>query len=567
MKIYWRLLKYIYPYKMRYFFAVLCAIGFAAFNAAIPAVIKYIIGNSYLAEVSYSWLLIFGSIVFTFLFRGLFDYGQSYYMNWVGQRITMDLRNQLYAHTQKLGLDFYSKAKTGELIARVINDVFIIQGSLTNVVSDIFKQPITILFLVGWLLYLDPVLACVSLVFFPIALFPIVQFGRRIRKASRMSQEKMADLVSILQETFTGIRVVKAFGMERHEIEKFTEENRKLFKNYMSIVRSSEIIRPIIELLGALGFAMAIWYGIKFMKPEIFASFVAALFLLYEPSKKLSKINNLIQTAVAAGKRIFFILDLNPSINEASCPETKETIENKITFNHINFSYGDETILNDISFEINKGEVVALVGPSGSGKTTLTNLLLRFYDVSKGRILIDGEDIRNLSITSLRSLMGIVTQETILFYDSVRDNIAYGDQNINMDKVENAAIVASAHEFIQQLPQGYDTVLGEKGVRLSGGQKQRIAIARALYKDSPILILDEATSSLDTESERDIQKALYELMKNRTVLVIAHRLSTIKNADRILVIDDGKIVEGGSHESLIKNDGLYKKLYQVQFID
>ncbi len=566
MNIYWRLVRYLFPYKWRYFNGILCSFGFAIFNALIPVLIQKVGGESFKSsQYSNTWFFLLGAIILTFLCRGLCDYGQAYFMNWVGQRITMDMRNQLYQHMQSLGLDFFVRSKTGELISRITHDVYVVQGALTNVISDLFKQPMTMLFLIGWLIHIDPLLTLLALVVFPVCLFPIIKLGKKLRKASQSSQEKMADMVSILQETISGIRIVKAFGMENHEVEKFKAENKKLFKHYMDVVKSSELLRPITEFLGAVGFALAIWYGTTRLAPQTFASFVTGLFLIYEPSKKLSKVNTLIQIAISAGKRIFNMLDVQPKMSVTANSVTKNRFEDRIIFENVWFKYEAREIIKNISFEIHKGEVIALVGSSGSGKTTLTHLLMRFYDPYQGRILIDGVDIKDLAFTSLRSLMGIVTQDTTLFHDSVKDNIAYGHQEADLPVVQRLAQVAFADEFIQKLPQVYDTVLGEKGTRLSEGQKQRIAIARALYKNSPILVLDEATSALDSESERMVQEALYRLMKNRTVLVIAHRLSTIQHADRILVLQEGQIVETGRHEELIEKKGVYYRLYQLQF--
>ncbi|RLA91812.1 MAG: ABC transporter permease, partial [Deltaproteobacteria bacterium] len=413
--------------------------------------------------------------------------------------------------------------------------------------------------------------ALITFMIFPISIIPIVKFGKKIRKFSKKSQIKMGSITTLLHETISGNRIVKAFNMEDYESKRFSEENHRLFKIIMKRQTIRALSSPVMETLGGLGAALIILVGgmavIKGkVTPGTFFSFVTALFMMYQPLKSISKMNNIIQEGMAAGKRVFEILDLKPGIHDKEGAIHLSGIKEGIEFKNVSFKYEDEWVLKDISFKVRKGETVALVGMSGGGKTTIANLIPRFYDIQHGTILIDGVDIRDYTIRSLRDNIAIVTQQTILFNDTVRNNIAYGNHEKNDEEVIKAAIAANAHDFILKLPKGYNTIIGEAGIKLSGGERQRISIARALLKDAPILILDEATSSLDTESEKEVQIALNNLMKNRTSIVIAHRLSTIRNADKIIVIENGKIVEKGTHEELLALKGYYKKLYDLQFV-
>jgi len=435
------------------------------------------------------------------------------------------------------------------------------------VAVSVLVHPLMVIWLLIMLFTFSWVLALIVLIGFPLIILPILNFGRKVKKNSNKIQSKMADLTSILQETLSGIRVVKAFSMHRHEIEKFDRENENLFRLSAKIIRLLHAIRPFIEMIGGISLSFVIIFGIKVLNlglHDIFG-FAAALYLIYEPMKKMSQLNAYIQMGLAAAERVFLILDARPSISEAKDAKKLGELRNCVHYRSVNFSYNTDQVLADVNFEINKGEIVALVGPSGAGKTTIANLLLRFYDPDSGAVTIDGNDLRSVTIDSLRRQIGIVTQETILFNDTVRANIAYGKPDMPLEKIEEAARAANAHDFIMELPKEYETVIGERGVLLSGGQRQRLAIARAILKNPPILILDEATSSLDTESERLVQTAIDRLMRRRTVLVIAHRLSTIQHANNIIVLDRGKIVQQGTHEQLLQTGGLYKKLYDMQF--
>ena len=563
--IYRRLLQYVKPYWPRLAMASVCMLGFSVFNTAIVWVLKMVIRVAFVNKDTTLYLTVPALIMITFLLRGLADFGQAYYMNWVGLRAVMDIRNQLYEHLHRLSLDYFSDKKTGHLISRVTNDVAFVQTSITVALTDLIKEPLALIGLVGTLICFDPLLALVALVIFPLAVYPIVKFGKKVRKATRQAQTQIGDLTSILHETISGIRVVKAFSMESYEIDRFKRENKKFFKSMMDAVRSAEITRPVIEVVGSCAAAFCFWYGARHLQMDTFLSFMTALYLIYEPFKKLGKVNSVIQQASAAGGRIFEVLDSVPSIQDKPGAKVISPVVPGIRFEKVSFKYENEWVLRDISFEMKAGKVTALVGPSGSGKSTLANLVARFYDPQNGRILLDGDDLRDVSISSLRGLIGVVTQEVILFHDTVRANIAYGRSDMDDAKIIDAAKAANAHDFIMNLPEEYNTLIGERGFKLSGGERQRMAIARAILKNPKLLILDEATSSLDSESERLVQDALNRLMQERTVLVIAHRLSTIRIAHQIIVISDGKIFESGTHEDLIKTGGLYKRLYDVQF--
>jgi ATP-binding cassette, subfamily B, bacterial MsbA len=513
------------------------------------------------------WGYIVTALPIVFLLIAVFGYLHRYLIEWIGKRVVMDIRNQLYRHLHKLSLDFFDRSRTGELISRITNDVSIIEASISRVSINVLVQPVKTIILLCFLFTFSTELALIVIIGFPLIVVPVQYCGRRIKKNARRIQGKMADLTSILQETLSGIRVVKAFSMQDHEIEKFETENSSLFRFARRIIRLLHAVRPFIELIGGISISFVIIYGIKGLEltlPEIFA-FAATFFMMYEPIKKISQVNANIQRGIGASERIFEILDTEPTITNAPNAKKAGELEATVSFQNVCFSYDSDQVLNNINLDINKGEIVALVGPSGAGKTSIANLLLRFYDPDSGGILIDGSDLRDVTIESLRAQIGIVTQETILFNDSVMANIAYGTPDMPLEEIQRAAKAANAHDFIMKMPEQYETVIGERGMTLSGGQRQRIAIARAILKNPPLLILDEATSSLDTESERLVQTAIDNLMRERTVMVIAHRLSTIKHATKIVVLESGKIVQQGNHDNLLAQGGLYKKLYDMQF--
>lgn len=551
---------------------MVCMIFVSMCTAAVAFLVKPAIDETFIKKDISMLYLIPLAIILLYLLKGAFDYGQAYLMSYVGQRVVADIRNKLHHHIQSLPLSFLTKTPTGVLMSRITNDVNLMQGAVSNAVTSILKDAFSIVGLVGVVFYRDWKLASFAFLVFPLTIIPIVKFGRRLRKVSTQSQNVMGTLTTLLQETISGNRIVKAFGMEEYENRRFSAENNRLFRTIMKSQKVRAISSPVMEFIGGLGAALVIWYGgycvIKgYSTPGNFFSFLAGLIMLYEPVKRLSKVNNIIQQGLAAAMRVFDILDTEPEIKDKKNAKPIPPISKSIEFKSVSFKYDDELVIKDVNLKVEVGEAVALVGMSGGGKTTLVNLIPRFYDISSGAILIDGVDIRDVKIESVRSQISIVAQETILFNDTIRNNIAYGDINGSEEAILRAARAANAHDFIMGTPMGYDTIIGEQGVKLSGGQRQRISIARAILKDAPILILDEATSSLDTESEIEVQNALENLMKNRTTFIIAHRLSTIRNADRIIVIVNGEIVEEGTHEELLGMNGEYTKYYELQFKD
>jgi len=572
MNLYRRLLQFVKPYWTRLVGAMICMLFVSAATAASAFLVKPVLDDVFFKKDLTMLKLIPLAIVGIFLLKGVFDYGQAYLMSHVGQRIIADLREKIYNHLQSMSLSFFTRNPTGVLMSRITNDVSMVQGAVTDAVTGLLKDLFTIIGLVGVVFYRDWKLAIIALVVFPLAVYPIFKFGRKLRSYSSRSQTTMGDISTILLETISGNRIVKAFNMEEYEQKRFARENRKLFSIQMKSVRVRAVSHPLMEVLGGLGIACIVFYGgynvIKGVAtPGTFFSFLAALLMLYEPVKRLSGVNNTVQQGLAAASRIFEVLDTVPEIRNKPGAKILTSVSRGIEYRNVSFQYDEDRVLKNINLQVKVGEMIAFVGASGGGKTTLVNLLPRFYDVSSGEILIDGRDIRDISQESLRSMIGIVTQQTILFNDTVRNNIAYGKISEPFGEIVKAAEAAYAHRFIQNLPNGYDTVIGEQGVKLSGGERQRLSIARALLKNAPVLILDEATSSLDSESEIEVQKALEYLMQGRTTLVIAHRLSTIRKANRIVVIVNGVVVEEGTHEELLEKDGEYRKLYLLQFID
>lgn len=572
MELYRRLLEFVKPYWKHLAGAMVCMLFVSAATSGSAFLVKPVLDDVFFKKDLVMLKLIPLAIIGIFILKGVFDYGQAFLMSYVGQRIIADLREKIYNHIQSLSLSFFTRNPTGVLMSRILNDVNMIQGAVTDAVTGLLKDCFTLIGLVAVIFYRDWFLASVALVVFPVAVYPMVKFGKKLRSYSTRSQSAMANITTILLESITGTRIVKAFNMEDHERKRFAKENRRLFGILIKSVRVRAISHPLMEFLGGLGIAFIVFYGGRSVirgeaTPGTFFSFLAALLMLYEPVKRLSGINNTVQQGLAAAVRIFEVLDTVPEIRDQPKAQVLTRVSQAIEYRDVSFKYEDDWVLKNINLHIKVGEMVAFVGASGGGKTTLVNLLPRFYDVTSGKVLIDGVDIRELTAESLRSKIGIVTQTTILFNDTVRSNIAYGKIDQPFEEVVKAAQAAYSHGFIQNLPKGYETVIGEQGVKLSGGERQRISIARALLKNAPILILDEATSSLDSESEIEVQKALEYLMQGRTTLVIAHRLSTIRKADRIMVISNGTIVEEGTHEELLAKEGEYKKLYLLQFKD
>jgi len=566
-----RIHQLIRPYRPRLAGAMASMVMVAGLTGAQAYMVKPLLDEIFFNRDRLMLNLVPIALVVLFLAKGFAYYGYTYLLERVGQSVIRDLRNRLYAHIQTLPLSFFHRTPTGELISRVISDITLIQAMVSNVLVGVLKDSVQVVFLVGIIFYQNWQLALISMLFLPTVAYPIVLFGRRHRQLSNQNQQTTALVSNILYETITGNRIVKAFGMEQYEIERFKAMLDRLFAIIMRDVKVKSFAHPLMEVMGGVGIALVMWYGGRqvlndISTPGTFFSFLTALIMIYEPLKGISKINSAFQQGVAASVRVFAVLDIKPDVAEKSQAPALPLLRRSIDFEGVRFSYDGRTeVLKGIDLSVPVGEVLAIVGPSGSGKTSLVNLIPRFCDVSAGSIRFDGLDISEATLASLRRQIGMVTQQTILFNDTVRNNIAYGRLDASLEEVESAARAAHALEFVRRLPEGFDTVIGESGARLSGGERQRISIARALLKDAPILILDEATSSLDTESEREVQKALENLMRNRTTFVIAHRLSTVRNADRIIVIQDGRIVEQGTHETLLPLDGVYKMLYDLQF--
>lgn len=568
LSVYTRLLGYVRPYWKRLALGFLLGTLFAASNAGLV----WLVRGGFVHVFDPHEAGAFSFLMFAMLFplaailRGLFDFGSKYLIKWVGNRVVMDLRNALFAHLTKLPLSFFSRSRSGELMSRAMNDTNMVERAVSTVIADVAKQPMTFVFMAITLFMLDWRLALGSIVLLPLCLAPIRRFGRWMRRYSRQAQERMADLTSILHEILGGVRIVKAYGMERYEQERFAHQNRIYFGRQMRSAVARSGLQPIIEFISCIGVVAVMAYTRwAHLAGADLIAFIAAMVMLYEPIKKMSALHLHIQQSCAAADRLFEVLDTSMAITDRPKAVTFDGRVETIAFEQVHFAYDGEPVLRDLSFEIGGGTKLALVGSSGSGKTTLVNLVPRFADVTAGRILLNGRDLRDYTVVSLRRAIGMVTQNTVLFNDSVANNIAYGTQGVSQSQIEDAARKAHAHDFILSLPDGYRTAIGEQGVRLSGGQCQRLAIARAILRNPPIMILDEATSALDTESERYVQAALDHLMTGRTVFVISHRLSTVTHCNPILVLDKGRLVEQGSHADLIAQDGLYRRFHALQF--
>jgi subfamily B ATP-binding cassette protein MsbA len=513
------------------------------------------------------------TLLSVFFAKNIFLYIKNILLRVVELKFVKEIRDRLYKHIQTLSLGYFHKHKTGSITSIVINDVGQLQNAVGVVFQRLFVEPINILTFVTLLFIISWKLAIISIIILPLAGSSIITIGRSIRRKSRRTQSKIADIMQILTETLSSIRIVKAFVNEKEEVKKFTSESQNYFKLLLKRARLDLISAPVTESFGVIIGVILLWYGgievlsNQGVSAEDFIRFIVILFSILGPIKQMSNVNMKVQTGIASAERIFKLLDTPPEIVEVKNAVDLGELSQSIEFDRVHFEYndGDERVLDEVSFTINKGEVVAMVGPSGSGKSTIADLIPRFYDVSTGAIRIDGHDIRKATLSSIRGNMGIVTQEVILFNDTIKNNIAYAQPNVSDEAIRQAAEAANAMDFIEKSADGFNTLIGERGVNLSGGQKQRLAIARALLKNPSILILDEATSALDTESEKKVQSAIENLMKDRTALVIAHRLSTVQNADKIIVINEGRVLEIGTHNQLYENDGLYRRLYDIQF--
>jgi ATP-binding cassette, subfamily B, bacterial MsbA len=568
-----RLFAYSRPYRGRLAWAIVGMLVYAIGTAGLPALIKLIIdkvlpNQQYLAFTAWA-------IVGLYLLKGVGSYGSSYLMADVGQRTVMDLRNALYRHILGQSAGFFAHGATGKLLSRINNDVGQVQQVVSETAADLARESLALVGYSALLLYYDARLTIVCLTSAPLIVYPLVRLGQRVRRSTRRSQEALENLSHLGTEAFTGHRIVKAFGTEDVEAAKFSRAGYYLFRTNMKVTASLSALPPLMELIGGIGMAVALWYGSQQISAGRltvgdFGLFIATLLLMYGPAKKLSRVNANVQQAVAAAERIFEMLDTHTEVVEQPNAPDLRPFQHTIAFRDVGFHYDDSTtrILRNVSLEVHAGQMIAVVGRSGAGKTTLVNLLPRFYDVTSGAITIDGVDIRDVTLRSLRRQIGIVTQDTVLFDDTVANNIVYGTERASTAEIEAAARAANAHDFIAALPGGYEARIGERGQRLSGGQRQRLAIARALLKNAPILVLDEATSALDTESELLVQEALANLMLNRTSFVIAHRLTTIRRADAIIVLERSTIVEVGRHEELLARPaGVYANLYQMQLLE
>jgi subfamily B ATP-binding cassette protein MsbA len=573
MKDYLRLLSFLKPYVWPHFvLAMVCMVGFGATDGALPFLVQRVIDDIFTRKDETALKYLPFVIIGIFAFRGFMNFGQSYLNDYVGLRIINDVRNALNRHFQSLSLAFFHRHSTGTLIARVNSDVGLLRFAITDALASFMKDAVSLVALVIVAFLKDWVLASIAFIVFPASVLPVMRMSRRIKRFTRRGQISTGTLTALLQESIQGNRIVKAFGMESYEDQRFRQENGRLFRQSLRASRTKAIVAPSMELLASFAIGGVVWYGgwsvIGGGRTQgEFMAFMTAMFLMYQPFKGLTRTYTAVHQGLAGAERVFEILDEMPEIQDKPDAKHAKPFSNKIEFHDVSFAYADTPVLKHINLTIEVGQMIALVGMSGVGKSTLVDLIPRFYDVNSGRITIDGMDVRDLTVSSVRAQIGIVSQHTFLFNDSVKNNISYGNPDRSVDDIIAAAKAANAHDFIAALPEGYNAVIGELGMQLSGGQRQRLTIARALLKNAPILILDEATSSLDAESERSVQEALENLMTTRTTIVIAHRLSTIRRADRIVVMVDGAIAEEGSHEELLAKNGEYNRLYALQMLE
>ena len=603
-----QLWSFVRPYRGRFFLGLLCGVFYGLINGVLLGTVKVVVqlvfdGSTNLhaqlesapkwihpvshrlallvpeihapaAHDTLGWALVIGAIPAIMIVRNTLQYLSIYLTNWSAMNAIADIRTKLFSHLQNLSLGFFNRSSTGDLIARITNDTQVLYGIVGNSFSSAVKDPITIFCLLGYQLATNTTLTLISIIVFPLCIVPIVIYGRKVRKSARAVQEYNAELTNLMHETFTGTRVIKAYNLEETVSAEFRATTKKYIGQLMRVIRANEIPSQLMEVFGATGIALVFFYiqhTMQFLpkdqqpKETDFLTFVLTIVMIYPPVKAFTRLHNQLHQARAASERVFELLATKNSVPEPTAPKMLHADQADIVIENLDFNYGEKPVLRNINLTVKAGQLVALVGASGSGKTTLANLLLRFYDPDRGVIKIGGVDLREVRTFDLRNQIAVVAQENILFNDTIRRNIELGRLGATTDEIVTAAKHANAIDFIAQKPEGFDTVIGEKGVSLSGGQRQRIAIARAVLKNAPILVLDEATSALDTESERAVQTALDELMKGRTTFCIAHRLSTVLHADVIVVLDQGKIVEQGRHEELVQRGGVYQKLYELQF--
>jgi len=565
-----RLVRYVWPHRGRVAISMIASLGVAGTDAALAKLVEPFVDKLIVAGDRTMVQLVPFMVLGLAAFKGGTRYLQEYTINTTGQLVIQKIRNDLFDHTIGLSMRFFSANPAGTLMSRVLNDVGVMQASVSNVMVGIMREGVTLIGLIGVAFYTDWQMAAIAFVVLPLAGGPAAYIGRKIKGYSRRGQGAMGMLTTNLEQSFSGIKVIKAFGTEERERQKFFGVNQQFYSFMRKVIKYDSGSSPMIEILSALGLAGVLWLGLDrvmaglMTQGQLFAV-LASILLMYTPLKRLTRINNIIQQAMGAAERVFEVLDEQPEIVEAPDAQAPDLSRGEVAFERVTFAYDNEPVLREFSVHARQGEVVALVGPSGAGKTTVAGLLCRFYDPQQGRITIDGHDLRSLRFDHLHRNIALVDQETFLFNETIRNNIRYGCDEVADAAVEQAAKLAFADDFIRQLPEGYETRIGDRGLRLSGGQRQRICIARALLRSAPILLLDEATSALDNESEQMVQQALGNLMQNRTTFVIAHRLSTIMNADRIVVMEEGRIVETGRHEELLENSGLYRRLYEMQF--
>ena len=567
-----RIFQFSKPYWWRIAIAMVASAAVGALDGAFAYLVAPLLKKIFASRDLTFFAFLPAIVILIFIVRSFGRFMNDYYIRTSGELAILDIRNRLYQNCLSFSMRYFNANSTGGLMSRILNDVGVMQSGVANVVTGIFRDGLSAVALLGVIFYRSWLLAIIAFVVIPVTVWPAQKIGKRIKRLSNLGQMKMADLSGMLQETFAGIKVIKAFGLEQTSVNRFKSLSNEYYGFVRRGIKHSSLASPVIEIISSFGIAAVVWVGGSMvikgsMTAEEFFSFVTAMMLLYKPLKSLNNSYNMLQAASGAAVRVFEVMDQQAEIVDRPDAVTLGNSSGSVEFRSVGFSYGDEPVLDNISLSAQRNQVIALVGPSGGGKSTLVSLIPRFYDVQQGQVLIDGHDIRNLTLESLSRNIALVDQETTLFHDTIAGNIRYGKPDATQEEIELAAKAAFVHDFVSSLPEGYQTVIGDRGVRLSGGQRQRICIARALIKNAPILILDEATSALDTESEKMVQQALDNLMKNRTTFVIAHRLSTILHADRIVVIEGGKIAESGTHNELINSNGLYKRLHAMQFVE